>query len=597
MEEDIIINIDSRYRNIFKYKSGSKFSINFSNEYKNIISAKLLSIEINNNVAYIDNKKKNNFITIHLPNKINDPEGTKLLINDNLYQIITTLKEVFNEVLSNLFNSNYVLHKNSNIEKYFYIFYLVSNVELHFDFNNENLPSSLSNKFILNEGWHSIYGITNQIKKYITEKYNERRIYKNNNPNIQFIELDNGNFTMINENDVLTLPIFDRRFRSENYDSIRYDLIQNETFNKNSLNLNLSDFKKHIYKTYINDISTFVLQTKTTYNLFNEHGILDKLKAGEYIIPMDPITISSGNISPNYSLKGDKLKSNSIYYLNMGSLIKSFEPNENSTQLYNLQMLINIMTLKIRFSNYFTPTDKNKFYYYYVSPPNQGDEQTWSFINNNEIVNGFSNLLNKDFLLQEKFITQQQYDNLFFEYNLNKDIAEFEIDFTTDIIQNPVDDNGHIQLDKISYNSVGFYLGYRANLNTSSFIFMGTIDKTERNIKASSIYHTEGDTYVFLKINDGIRDWGYIDFFNKNMFAKILLDTGLCKYKIEDRINKEYRFRQPRNIKKLDIELVDYLGNLVDLGNFEWSFSIELNQIINYEDKQMTEYNSSVFKN
>lgn len=56
--EEIIINIDSKYRDNELYPYESKFKINFDKTYKNIISAKLSSIEINNHIDLINSKKK-----------------------------------------------------------------------------------------------------------------------------------------------------------------------------------------------------------------------------------------------------------------------------------------------------------------------------------------------------------------------------------------------------------------------------------------------------------------------------------------------------------------------------------------------------------
>ena len=52
--EEILINIDSKYRDINIYPNETKFRLNLDFNYKNIISAKLASIEINHNIQFLN---------------------------------------------------------------------------------------------------------------------------------------------------------------------------------------------------------------------------------------------------------------------------------------------------------------------------------------------------------------------------------------------------------------------------------------------------------------------------------------------------------------------------------------------------------------
>ena len=606
--EEVLLNIDSKYRNILINPNEAKFRYNLEKMYKNIISARMISIEINNNISYIDSFKGNNYITIHLPNKLNDPEGTKLELEDGLYQVIGLIQNSFNGLFEDLFNTNgglqrrYIDNKNF-AEKYFYFFYLNDDVEFNFDFNSILLPLSLSNKLTIKKGWHSIYGLVIQISDYITDKYNERQIYKLANPLTPIIDLDNGNFAI---SSLITLPIFDRRFRSvltgdpTIHDCIRYDNIATQTFNGGNLNSNLSLLKTYIYQIYIIDITTFIPQNITTYSSYVSHGILDDLYSGEYIIPSDPIATSFGNLSPNYIFNSTKLLSRSIYYLTKTFGEIPGYPTSCSTQIYNLIMQHDLLSLKVSINNFFTKALlkssceclNDGFFYYYVSPTSIN--QTWYTVDKTPL-NRFDTLFcNKQYLRDEMFITQAQLDDPLFQYTTEKDIADFEIDFSTYKLESAVT-NGLIDIKRLNYPPVGYYLGFRPDLSKTSdnFIFSGIIDNTERIIKGTKIFDITGDDYLFLKVND----WGYFDFFSQKMFAKIILTSGLDSPKIEDYVNKEFRFRQPININKLDIELVDYLGNTVQLGGFNWSFTLELKQIVNSSDKTDIERKTLVFNN
>ena len=77
--EEIFINIDSKYRDRIAYPKETKFRINLEKTYKNIVSVTINSLEINNSINYISSKKDNNYITIHLPNKLNEEPSTPSL--------------------------------------------------------------------------------------------------------------------------------------------------------------------------------------------------------------------------------------------------------------------------------------------------------------------------------------------------------------------------------------------------------------------------------------------------------------------------------------------------------------------------------------
>ena len=57
--------------------------------------------------------------------------------------------------------------------------------------------------------------------------------------------------------------------------------------------------------------------------------------------------------------------------------------------------------------------------------------------------------------------------------------------------------------------------------------------------------------------------------------------------KSNNSIDREYIFRQLTNISKLDIELIDYLGNIVDLNGVDFSFTLSLRTQVNVGQKQL----------
>lgn len=571
--EEILINIDSRYRDIIQYPNEAKFKINFEKMYKNIIAITINSLEICNCINYISSVKGNNYIKIYLTNKMSDPFGAILVIPDGLLQSIISIKSIFNGLFNGFFNTNRNLQILSfnNIsfsEKYFYIFYLYESVTITFNFNIE-LPTTIQKNLIINKGWYSLYGLVIQIQQYIEQKYNERVQYVKENPLATAINLDSGNFSFTTFN----LKIFDRRLRSTTIalDCIRSDPISGTSFNTNNFKSNLSAFKSYMYKIYINDITTFICNTTPSA----ADGILDKLVNNSYVIPA------------NYVYAGNTLQSSSKYYINS----KPAAPTLDDTQIYNLSCEINLSNY-VYFQNSFTDTKCKKFYYYYVDI-NGVKTSSWKLLDGDIIVNMFSCLSSRQFLLDHKFITLAQFNDPLYQVTMEYDIAEFEIDFNTNKnVDNPIID-GIVNIKKLEYLSIGYYMGYRPDMSktTDNFLKKTIMDYTDRIITAEKFFDTTGNNYIFIKIND----WGYIDFFGESLMAKILLTSGLGNQKLDDFVNQGYRFRQPVNINKLEIELVDYLGNTLDLNGSNFSCTIQLTEIISSDQKEIIEKEAIVF--
>ena len=578
--EEILINIDSKYRDITVYPQESKYSITFEKKYKNIISVRMLSLEITNTINYISSQKNNNWFVIHLPNKVNDPEGIKLQLEDGLLQVIGSIRNIVNILFSVYTNTTaslqqYTVDSKPFAEKYFYIFYLNDAITFTFDFNSELFPSVLLNKLTINSGWHSINGLYIQLYTYIKNSYDARIEYKKLNPTKPDITLDLGNYTMQD----FSLRIWDRKFRNIGTDSeptsndcIRIDniIVSGITYNINS---NIP-FKNKIYSHYLSDITTYIpISTGTS--------ILDKLIGNNFIIPTTYVGANGIN----------KYESGSIYNINNNTTT----PSTDSVQVYNLMMQLNNISYTVSFENKFT-TDATAgidYYYYWVDPA--GGANTWKSVDatSGETHNRLANLTSKTFLRQYKFLSLDNYNNPYHTVSLVKDIASFEIDFSTyNQLLNPVD-NGILNIKKMQYPSLGFYIGFRADIKKTSeqFLLKPIIDDTKVTLKATKIYDATGDDYIFVRIND----WGYVDYFGTKMFAKIVFSSGLGNSRLDDFINKEYRFRQPTNVQRLNIELIDYLGNTIDLNGFDWSFTLELKELLNTESKETTEKQNLVF--
>jgi hypothetical protein len=151
--------------------------------------------------------------------------------------------------------------------------------------------------------------------------------------------------------------------------------------------------------------------------------------------------------------------------------------------------------------------------------------------------------------------------------NSTYDLPTFEINITT--------------LSKSSvgftYPSIGYYMGFRAP----------TILSTNNMVMAEKLGNYIGDPYIFVRMND----WGHVDLFNQRFLAKVLLTPDLGLVKLDEFYAKEYKFKQPQNVQSINIELVDYLGNTLDLRGLDFSFTLQLLQINNSDLKRELEYN------
>jgi hypothetical protein len=135
------------------------------------------------------------------------------------------------------------------------------------------------------------------------------------------------------------------------------------------------------------------------------------------------------------------------------------------------------------------------------------------------------------------------------------------------------------------YPSLGYHLGFRKNTYNS------TSSGTKHYLKSEALMDTIGDNYLFLRIND----YGKMYNFNKslddysetldNYLGKVILSVSKAEKNFDNHnfITKKHIFRQPANISKLDVELIDPLGNTVNTQLMDFSFTLELGVIYDRE--------------
>jgi hypothetical protein len=121
------------------------------------------------------------------------------------------------------------------------------------------------------------------------------------------------------------------------------------------------------------------------------------------------------------------------------------------------------------------------------------------------------------------------------------------------------------------YKSLGELLGF-----TDLFFSIESSTKTSTNIM-----NVIGEHYYLLKIND----IGHIYHENKKYFSKMIINAPKFEVVYETRnryVSKKVEFKQPINLRKLEIELVDTFGHtIVTNGIDHFSFTLEFKVIRN----------------
>ena len=164
------------------------------------------------------------------------------------------------------------------------------------------------------------------------------------------------------------------------------------------------------------------------------------------------------------------------------------------------------------------------------------------------------------------------------------DGLEFSINTSTNIIRltnHSADYKYTVNFDNEQYDyvSLGYMLGFRKNLYTL------TAEQTVPVfINGDAPADINGEKYIFLRIND----YGSVYISPKlpyKVLGKIILDTkqGFIFNNGQDLIYKTYKFRQPSDVKSLEIELLDYNGNRLNINGIDYSFTLEFGMIYDEE--------------
>jgi len=171
-----------------------------------------------------------------------------------------------------------------------------------------------------------------------------------------------------------------------------------------------------------------------------------------------------------------------------------------------------------------------------------------------------------DNILQYMKITVDKYNNKT-EFKLIGDCPEdtvFSLHFTQTDTDNMME-------------TLGWTLGFR----------LARYIKIEDSIQSEGLFDAGGDRYIYFSLNDyqyNVNENNLIFFdetsIHENVLAKIPTINGkLCLIVDENEgtnFTKTRRYNGPVNLKKLQIRIMDKFGDIINLNNMDYSFTLEL---------------------
>jgi hypothetical protein len=205
------------------------------------------------------------------------------------------------------------------------------------------------------------------------------------------------------------------------------------------------------------------------------------------------------------------------------------------------------------------------------------------------------NFLNETQLLLYNNLLNRKYDPSINEivYNVNNINDTLTEPYVRSVKQKAYNTNS-INPERIMFDTAGWMFGFRKPsykitkddtffdpyTTSSVVIYKGFLN-------SEGIYGGLINTYIFLSIDDYNNNYKRTvisnneDFLvSNNILAKIPVGTGSNTLLVqEDKYNKIREYFGPVNIKKIRIKLLDRFGNVVELNNNNYTFTLQLTQL------------------
>jgi hypothetical protein len=146
----------------------------------------------------------------------------------------------------------------------------------------------------------------------------------------------------------------------------------------------------------------------------------------------------------------------------------------------------------------------------------------------------------------------------------NSTSTVFSLDFRTPLTTVQLTDNG-----------IGFNMGFRNAMYESQFLYTG-----------EAVVDTIGPNYIFLSLGS---EYPVLTHFYNNTFtpafAKVLVNVAknaILTDNGSNMITKEYTFPQPKDLTHVHVKILDAYNEIVDIQGLNFSFSLEVVEVINH---------------
>jgi hypothetical protein len=125
-------------------------------------------------------------------------------------------------------------------------------------------------------------------------------------------------------------------------------------------------------------------------------------------------------------------------------------------------------------------------------------------------------------------------------------------------------------------NTFGWLAGFRK----------GKYIDIQNELLSEGLFDPDGDRYVYVSVNDYQYNTNVLNMvcfdnslLEKNIIAKIPMLNGKILLNIDDSsspLTKRRLYNGPINLKVINIKILDQFGNVIDLNNMDFSFTLEL---------------------
>ncbi len=379
----------------------------------------------------------------------------------------------------------------------------------------------------------------------------------------EFLIINNFNYRITNIDDQF---IYKKIIEYSNFDNFNEPLILINTIlsNNNNSNSNNNNSNNNNNNNSNNENSTNKLLIQ----------LIDEIKSNNRMINVHNNTLNKGEINPlrritqlvnvhfNSCFRENYYNSNPSNYkytIPTGGINNTVSMKLSSIEIPNSWYLFSHLIGNNKFIIEITHCDECSIHNIIIPDGNYDRESIINFLNEKYFMNSTNKLLKHIEIAIDNY-TNKTYFKLL---NTVPDDFIFSLHFVEKEQENILE-------------TFGWILGFRL----SKYL------KIDDIIQAEGLFDGGGDRYVYLCINDyqyNYNENNIVCFdgmsINENILAKIPLLNGKFSLIINENdsnpLIKIRRYNAPVNINKLEIKLLDKFGNIINLNNMDWSFSLE----------------------